>query len=165
MVVQTKIIKDSTARGGFDTQGDTYTGINISFDNDLQNTNSTVLIESSLQVDYQQNLSVGMTWATSSSTLSGNKIGVEGSTLTNFTKGSMPYALSTIHGDHFSFLAYDANITSTTSKTYYLWVTNSYTTSIYINTHTNHGQAQSLGASAYYVGAATAVFKLTEIAG
>ena len=44
-VVQTKVIKDSTARGAFSTQGDHYTGISIDFDNALQNTNSTVLIE------------------------------------------------------------------------------------------------------------------------
>ena len=70
-VVQTKVIKDSTARGGFGTQGDTYTGISIAFDNNLQNTNSNVLIESSLQVDVANNISLGLTWASSSSTLSG----------------------------------------------------------------------------------------------
>lgn len=164
-VIQTKIIKDSAARGGFGSQGDTYTGVNIAFDNDLLNTNSVVLIESSLQVDIQNNISFGMTWASSSSTLSGNKIGVDGSTVQNFTQGSTEYASSTFHGGHYTFFAYDANITSTTPKTYYLWVTNPHTDNIYLNTHTNHGQAQSLGSSSYYVGAATAVFKITEIAG
>lgn len=164
-VVQTKVIKDSTARGGFGTQGDTYTGISIAFDNNLQNTNSNVLIESSLQVDVANNISLGLTWASSSSTLSGNKIGVDGSTVQNLTQGSTEYVTSTFHGGHYTFFAYDANITSTTPKTYYLWVTNPHTDSIYLNRHTTYNQAQSLGASSYYVGAATAVFKIIEIAG
>lgn len=164
-VVQTKVIKDSTARGGFGTQGDTYTGISIAFDNNLQNTNSNVLIESSLQVDVANNISLGLTWATSSSTLSGTKIGVDGSTVQNLTQGSTEYVTSTFHGGHYTFFAYDANITSTTPKTYYLWVTNPHTDSIYLNRHTTYNQAQSLGASSYYVGAATAVFKIIEIAG
>lgn len=164
-VVQTKVIKDSTARGAFSSQGDTYTGISIAFDNNLQNTNSNVLIESSLQVDVSNNISLGLTWATSSSTLSGNKIGVDGSTVTNFTQGSTEYSTSSFHGGHYSFLAYDSDISSTTSKTYYLWVTNPFTNSIYLNRHGSFNQAQSLGASNYYVGAATAVFKIIEIAG
>lgn len=164
-VVQTKVVKDSTARGAFSSQGDTYTGISIAFDNDLQNTNSNVLIESSLQVDIQNNLSLGFTWATSSSTLSGNKIGVDGSTVQNFTQGSTEYSTTQYHGGHYSFLAYDSDILSTTSKTYYLWVTNPFTNDIYLNRHTTFNQAQSLGPSDYYVGAATAVFKIIEIAG
>jgi len=164
-VVQTKVIKDSTGRGSFNTQGDTYTGVSIAFDNNLQNTNSNVLIESSLQVDSSNSISLGLTWATSSTVFAGNKIGVDGSTVQNLTQGATERSGTTIHGGHYSFMAYDSNISVTTPKTYYLWVTNPHTDEFYLNRHGDHNQAQSLGASAYYVGAATAVFKIIEIAG
>lgn len=164
-VIQTKIIKESNSYGGFSIKGDNYTGISIAFDNNLSSTNSTVLIESSIQYDVANDGGVGFTWGTSSSTLSGNKIGVDGSNITNFSKSPIPYVNSVRHGDTISFLAYDTNITSTTPKTYYLWVINTLTTPVYINYHSNVNYAAQLGATNYWSGSATSVFKLTEIAG
>lgn len=162
-IVQTKVVKDSTARGTFTTQGDNYTGISISFDNNLQNTNCNVLIESSIEVDCDNDIGLGLTWATSSSTLSGNKIGVDGSTVNNLTQGYVAAVDTARRGGHFSFMAYDSNITSTTPKTYYLWLINPVGNSFSINTSGSLGQAQNLGS--YWVGAATSVFKLMEIVG
>jgi uncharacterized FAD-dependent dehydrogenase len=162
-IVQTKVVKDSTARGAFTTIGDNYTGISISFDNNLQNTNSNVLIESSLEVDCDNDIGLGLTWATSSSTLSGNKIGVDGSTVNNLTQGYVASKDTASRGGHFSFMAYDSNITSTTPKTYYLWLINPVGNSFNINTNGSLGQTQNL--ISYWVGAATSVFKLIEIAG
>ena len=162
-IVQTKVVKDSTARGTFTTQGDNYTGISISFDNNLRNTNCNVLIESSLEVDCDNDIGFGLTWATSSSTLSGNKVGVDGSTVNNLTQGYVGAADSTRRGGHYSFMAYDSNITSTVPKTYYLWLINPVGNSFSINTHGSLGQTQNL--SSYWVGAATSVFKLIEIVG
>ena len=162
-VIQTKVIKDSTARGGFGSQGDTYTGVSITFDNNLSSTNSVVLIEASLQIDIQNDTGYGFTWGASSTTLSGNKIGVEGSTITNFSRGSSPYINGSRHGDHVSFITCDSNIISVTPKTYYLWVINSYSTNIYMNTHINVNQGQQF-ATNFWTGSSTAVYKLTEIA-
>jgi len=164
-VIQTKIIKESNSYGGFSTVGDNYTGISIAFDNNLSSTNSTVLIESSIQYDVANNGGVGFTWGTSSSTLSGNKIGVDGSNITNFSKNPTPYNNASRHGDTISFLAYDTNITSTTPKTYYLWVIMTVTTALYINYHSNLNYAAQLANGYYWTGSATSVFKLTEIAG
>ena len=164
-VIQTKIIKESSAYGPFSTQGDNYTGIDISFDNNLASTNSTVLIESSIQYDIANNAGIGFTWASSSSTLTGNKIGVDGSNITNFSIGVTPYFSTVRHGDTISFFAHDTNITSTTSKTYYLWLINTTTAGAYINYHVDKAFAAELGTGSYWSGSATSVFKLTEIAG
>jgi hypothetical protein len=164
-VIQTKIIKESSAYGPFSTQGDNYTGIDISFDNNLASTNSTVLIESSIQYDIVNDAGIGFTWASSSSTLTGNKIGVDGSNITNFSIGSTPYHSLLRHGDTISFFAHDTNITSTTPKTYYLWLINATTEGAYINYHANVAFAAQLGTGSYWSGSATSVFKLTEIAG
>lgn len=163
-VIQTKILKESDSYGSFGSQGDTYTGISIAFDNNLSSTNSTVLIESSIQYDIAHDTGIGFTWATSSSTLSGNKIGVDGSNITNFSKNT-PYINASRHGDTISFLAYDTNITSTTPKTYYLWLNNAYPSNLYINYHVNLSYAAQIGTGSYWTGSATSVFKLTEIAG
>ena len=162
-IVQTKVVKDSTARGTFTIQGDNNTGISISFDNNLRNTNCNVLIESSLEVDCDNDIGLGLTWATSSLALSGNKVGVDGSTVNNLTQGYVSAVDSTRRGGHYSFMAYDSNITSTVPKTYYLWLINPVGNSFSINTNGSLGQTQNL--SSYWVGAATSVFKLTEIAG
>ena len=164
-VIQTKIIKESDSYGGFNIQGDQYTGISIAFDNNLSSTNSTVLIESSIQYDVVNDTGIGFTWATSSSTLSGNKIGVDGNNITNFSKSPTPYINSSRHGDTISFMAYDTNITSTTPKTYYLWLNNAYVTNVYINYHTNLNFAAQTGTGSFWTGSVTSVFKLTEIAG
>ena len=164
-VIQTKIIKDSSSYGGFGTQGDTYTSINIALDNNLASTSSVVVIDASLQVDMQNDVGYGFTWSTSSSTLSGNKIGVSGDTITNFSRGSVPYINSSRHGDHVSFITCDSDISSTTPKTYYLWCTNAFSTPVYIGWHANVGQTQSLGSGYFWTGSSTAVYKLTEIAG
>lgn len=167
-VIQTKIIKDSTARGAFTIQGDQYTGVSIIFNNNLSSTNSIVIIDVSLQVDTQIDTGYGFTWATVSTTnnnilLSSDKIGVDGNTITNFSRGEGSYINADIHGDHISFITCDSSISSTTPKTYYLWLTNAHGTGIYMNSHTNLGQGRNLPTNGW-PGSSTAVYRLTEIA-
>ena len=160
-VLQVKNISDGVEKALTLSSYNAYTGYSIALDNDLQSTNSFIILTTSLFVGVNQNTTLALNWSSSSSALT--RLNAATDSVNDFV-GTEAYNGTNRNGMGCSFVK-KIDVSSVTPATYYLWITEAAGTHPYINSSGSGTEAASLGPSGYWVGSGTTSITAMEIAG